>query len=175
MQSVGTERGVATNYAPSPLDALDLDLRESEARYRTLFDFAPFAVYAIDTTGVIVDFNRRAAELWGREPALGDTDERFCGSYKLFRPDGTYMPHAECPMALVVTGALAESTTGRSSSSGPTARGSRSSSISGRTRTSVVKSSARQLLLRHHRTQADGGSTSAVRPQQDRIPSHASA
>jgi signal transduction histidine kinase/CheY-like chemotaxis protein len=45
---------------------------------------------------------------WGRQPIAGDTDERFCGSYRLFRPDGTFMPHPESPMAQVVSGALAE-------------------------------------------------------------------
>src|SRR4029450_13114635 len=49
-----------------------------------------------------------ARELGGREPASGDTDERFCGSFKLFRPDGSYMPHEQCPMAEVVGGTLAE-------------------------------------------------------------------
>ena len=58
-------------------------LRESEERYRALFDLGPVAVYSIDASGVIQNFNRRAAELWGREPALGDTDERFCGSFKI--------------------------------------------------------------------------------------------
>src|SRR6185312_3805495 len=48
----------------------------------------------------------RAAELWCREPALGDTDGRFCGSYKLFRPDGSFMPHERCPMAEVVSGKI---------------------------------------------------------------------
>ena len=102
--------GVETDDAASreAIDTLNLDLRESEERYRTLFDLVPVAVYAIDSAGVIQTFNRRAAELWGREPALGDTDERFCGSYKLFRPDGTFMPHAQCPMAEVVTGKLSE-------------------------------------------------------------------
>lgn len=90
------------------IDTLTLDLRETEERYRALFDLVPVAVYGIDGAGVIQTFNRRAAELWGREPALGDTDERFCGSYKLFRPDGTFMPHAQCPMAEVVTGKLSE-------------------------------------------------------------------
>lgn len=51
---------------------------------------------------------RLSTVVWGREPAPGDTDERFCGSYKLFRPDGTFMPHPECPMAQVVTGAVLE-------------------------------------------------------------------
>jgi PAS domain S-box-containing protein len=83
-------------------------LRESEERYRTLFDLGPVAVYSCDTSGVIRDFNRRAAELWGREPALGETDERFCGSLKMFRPDDTFMPHEECPMAEVLSGKISE-------------------------------------------------------------------
>ena len=88
--------------------SLDLELRESESRYRTLFDLVPVAVYVCDSGGVIQNFNRRAVELWGREPAFGDTDEKFCGSYKLFRPDGTFMPHDQCPMAEVVSGKLSE-------------------------------------------------------------------
>jgi PAS domain S-box-containing protein len=83
-------------------------LRESEDRYRVLFDMSPVAVYSIDSSGVIQEFNRVAAELWGREPALGDTDERFCGSFKLFRPDGSFMPHEQCPMAQVVSGEISE-------------------------------------------------------------------
>ena len=59
--------GVETDDAASrqAIDTLNLDLRESEERYRTLFDLVPVAVYAIDSTGVIQTFNRRAAELWG--------------------------------------------------------------------------------------------------------------
>jgi len=83
-------------------------LRESEDRYRTLFDLGPVAVYSCDASGVIQKFNRRAAELWGREPGLGDTDERFCGSFKLFRPDGSFMPHEQCPMAEVLSGKISE-------------------------------------------------------------------
>jgi signal transduction histidine kinase len=45
-------------------------------------------------------------ELWGRQPAPGDTDERFCGSFKMFRPDGSFMPHELCPMAEVVNGKI---------------------------------------------------------------------
>ena len=82
-------------------------VRESESRYRALFDLVPVAVYSCDATGVILEFNRRAAELWGRKPASGDTDERFCGSFRMFRPDGSFMPHAECPMAEVLSGKVA--------------------------------------------------------------------
>lgn len=63
----------------------------------------PTAVYVCEApSGVIKMYNRRAAELWGREPKLGDTDERFCGSYRLYRPDGSFLPHAETPMADVL-------------------------------------------------------------------------
>ncbi|HEV2455477.1 MAG TPA: chemotaxis protein CheB, partial [Verrucomicrobiae bacterium] len=81
-------------------------LRESEERYRTLFDLNPVAVYTIDRLGMIQNFNRHAAELWGRKPVPGDTDQRFCGSFKMFRPDGGFVPLDQCPMADVVTGKL---------------------------------------------------------------------
>ena len=86
------------------LERGDDALRENEERYRTLFNLAPVAVYCCDVSGVIRDYNNRAAELWGRKPELGDTDERFCGSFKLYRPDGSFMPHEQCPMGDVLTG-----------------------------------------------------------------------
>lgn len=81
-------------------------LLQNEERYRTLFDLAPVAVYSCDVSGVIRDYNHRASELWGRKPQLGDTDERFCGSFKLYRPDGSFMPHEQCPMGDVLTGKI---------------------------------------------------------------------
>ena len=83
-------------------------LRASEERFRTLFNLGPIAVYYCDASGVIRNFNRHAAELWGRMPELGDTDEKFCGSHKLFRPDGTLLPHGQCPMAQVLNGTIEE-------------------------------------------------------------------
>jgi PAS domain S-box-containing protein len=82
--------------------------RASEERYRTLFDLGPVAVYSCEASGVIREFNRRAAELWGRAPRPGDTDERFCGSHQMYRPDGTVMPHDQCPMAEVLAGTIPE-------------------------------------------------------------------
>lgn len=71
-----------------------------------LFEHLPFAVYVCDRNGLVRRYNRRAAELWGRTPIAGDPNERFCGSYRMFRPDGSLLPHHECPMAEVLrTGA----------------------------------------------------------------------
>jgi hypothetical protein len=38
----------------------------------------------------------------------GDTDEQFCGSYKMFCPDGTFMPHELCPTTDVLSGKIPE-------------------------------------------------------------------
>ena len=67
-----------------------------------LFEQLPFAVYVCNRKGLVLRYNRRAAELWGRAPRLGDPNERFCGSHKMFRPDGTLLPHHQCPMADVL-------------------------------------------------------------------------
>jgi len=69
---------------------------------KNLIEILPAAVYVCDANAVIVAYNKRATELWGRTPALGQTDEKFCGSHKLFRPDGTFLPHHETPMAHVL-------------------------------------------------------------------------
>jgi PAS domain S-box-containing protein len=86
----------------------EAELRASEERYRILFDLGPVAVYACDAAGVIKNFNARAAELWGRRPALGESNDRFCGSFKMFRADGSRLRHDKCPMAEVLRGKIAE-------------------------------------------------------------------
>jgi PAS domain S-box-containing protein len=79
-------------------------LRQSEKRYRALFDFVPIAVYTCDADGMIQEFNQRAVELWGREPKRHDSKEKFCGSFKIFYSDGRPMPHPKCPMARSLRG-----------------------------------------------------------------------
>ena len=64
-----------------------------------LLDLLPAAVYVCAADGTILRFNQRAAELWGRVPLLSDPRDRFCGAYRLYRPDGDLLPHDKCPMA----------------------------------------------------------------------------
>ena len=64
------------------------ELQRSEERYRTLFDLVPVAVYVCDADGIIQEYNRRAVELWGGEPGQNGEKPRFCGSYKIYYPDG---------------------------------------------------------------------------------------
>ncbi len=76
----------------------------SEERFRALFELGPLGVYSCDTTGRLREFNRSAVKLWGRKPRLGDDGESYCGSLKLYRPDGSLLPHQRCPMAEVLKG-----------------------------------------------------------------------
>src|SRR5476649_722586 len=75
-------------------------LRERERRFRELLDALPAAVYTTDAEGRITYYNESAAELWGHRPTLGSSE--WCGSWKLFWPDGTPLPHDECPMAIAL-------------------------------------------------------------------------
>jgi PAS domain S-box-containing protein len=86
------------------LKATEAKLRTSEERYKTLFDLVPVAVYTCDADGFIQEYNQRAVELWGRDPGRNGQESRFCGSWKIYYPDGRPMRHEECPMARALRG-----------------------------------------------------------------------
>lgn len=83
-----------------PLAAIEIALRDSEARYRELVESLPVAFYATDGHGRLTLYNDAAVTLWGRAPAIGD--DRWCGSWKMYALDGSPMPLDECPMALTL-------------------------------------------------------------------------
>jgi PAS domain S-box-containing protein len=83
-----------------PLRAL-LDERVLDAPDH-LLDILPVGVYVCDRAGLIVRYNRAAAELWGCSPKIGDPTVRFCGSYRLYGLNGDLIPHAKCPMGDVL-------------------------------------------------------------------------
>jgi PAS domain S-box-containing protein len=75
-------------------------LRERVRRFRDLLDALPTAVYTTDAAGHITYYNEAAVALWGYRPRIGTSE--WCGSWKLFWPDGTPLPHEQCPMALAL-------------------------------------------------------------------------
>ncbi|WP_052573824.1 PAS domain-containing protein [Haloferula sp. BvORR071] len=62
----------------------------------------PAAIYTCDAAGFVETFNAAAAVLWGREAVPGT--DRWCGSCKIFQPDGRPLPLEECPMARTLRG-----------------------------------------------------------------------
>ena len=61
-----------------------------ERFFRAVLDALPIAVYMTDPRGRITYFNEAAALFWGCDPEV-DKDDQWCGSWKLFWPDGRPM------------------------------------------------------------------------------------
>jgi PAS domain S-box-containing protein len=87
-------KGIESLYSPTGLNL------GSPANLIELLPMAAYAIRAPD--GVIAWYNSRAAEIWGRAPVIGETDELFSGAHKLYHPDGTYMAHCDTPMAVAM-------------------------------------------------------------------------
>jgi len=85
-------------HATSGMDWLDRV--RADTVYRKILDDLPVAIYATDTEGRITYYNEAAVTLWGCRPELLKSE--WCGSWKLFRIDGTPLKHADCPMAVAV-------------------------------------------------------------------------
>jgi len=83
----------------SPAEARLRD-RARDRRFRQLLAALPVAVYTTDAAGRITFYNEAAAALWGCQPELGKSE--WCGSWRLFWPDGTSLPHDQCPMAVAL-------------------------------------------------------------------------
>ncbi|VVO69654.1 hypothetical protein PS838_01231 [Pseudomonas fluorescens] len=69
-------------------------------RLNDILEAMPGAIYTTDAKGLITFFNTAAAELWGVKPQLGKSE--FCGSWRLFSPNGDPLPHRECPLAITL-------------------------------------------------------------------------
>ncbi|HZW06578.1 MAG TPA: PAS domain S-box protein, partial [Phycisphaerales bacterium] len=82
--------------------AAEAALRASERRARQIIDAVPAAVYTTDAQGRVTSFNPAAVVFSGRTPELGT--DRWCVTWRLYYPDGTRMPHDQCPMAMALRG-----------------------------------------------------------------------
>ena len=70
--------------------------------FREMIEILPVAIYTTDAEGRLTYFNAAAVKLSGRVPELG-TDQ-WCVTWKIFLPDGTPLPHDQCPMAVALKG-----------------------------------------------------------------------
>ncbi|HEY7801077.1 MAG TPA: ATP-binding protein [Dehalococcoidia bacterium] len=101
MTTLRDDRASATPQSEGAHTERDALLRASErVTNAELLEALGVAVYMTDAHGVITDYNEAAVELWGRRPTIG-VDE-WCGSWRLYFPDGTPMAHAECPMGVAL-------------------------------------------------------------------------
>lgn len=73
------------------------NLKENARRYHQLIQALATAIYICDKEGYIKFYNKAAIDLWGRTPEIGK--DLWCGSWKIFTPDGVPMSFDDCPMA----------------------------------------------------------------------------
>jgi PAS domain S-box-containing protein len=73
---------------------------ENANRLHEVLHALPTAVYTTDAAGRITFYNEAAAAFWGCRPPLDSA--QWCGSWRMFSPDGTSMPHDQCPMAIAL-------------------------------------------------------------------------
>lgn len=78
----------------------ETQILESERRFREMIDALPAAIYTTDAEGRLTHFNPAAVRFSGRVPTLGT--DHWCVSWKMYLPDGTPLPHEECPMAVAL-------------------------------------------------------------------------
>lgn len=91
----------AENVVPLPVNLVGKAPRDkNDFRCDELLQALPAAVYTTDAAGRITFYNEAAAALWGYRPELGKSE--WCGSWRLYWPDGRPMPHGECPMAIAL-------------------------------------------------------------------------
>lgn len=96
MQDLAYRNGAAS----API--ISLAIRQAFQSPDGLLDRLPIGICTCDRDGVIIQYNRRAAELWGYAPAPGDRQTRFCATHKAYRPTGEPLPPSELPMAEVL-------------------------------------------------------------------------
>jgi two-component system, chemotaxis family, CheB/CheR fusion protein len=98
----GPDAGRVRNapQAESELTTSDVRLADTEHWWHAFANALPAAIYMTDAAGRITFYNEAAAELWGRHPEIGES--KWCGSWKLYRPNGEPLPHDESPMAVTL-------------------------------------------------------------------------
>jgi PAS domain S-box-containing protein len=83
MHEGGIER--RAGHVPVALLTMEQVVRASD----TILDLLPVATCICDLDGRIVQYNERAAEIWGMKPRPGDTHAEFTAACKFFAIDGS--------------------------------------------------------------------------------------
>lgn len=88
--------------AANPSTGLEslIDSAPGPAPSRDILDALPIAMYLTDADGWLTHVNPAAIALAGRTPRLGA--DRWCPTWKLYRPDESILPHEQSPMAVAL-------------------------------------------------------------------------
>ena len=91
---------IAVPVAVRAVNEIGAPQSKTEFQSAELLRALPAAVYTTDAEGRITFYNEAAAALWSCRPELGKSE--WCGSWRLYWPDGTPMPRGESPLAVAL-------------------------------------------------------------------------
>jgi PAS domain-containing protein len=96
MHAASATAATAEKVLHSAIEAL----RAGGDQLEAALDALPAPIYTTDNEGRITFYNRACVAFAGREPEIGA--DRWCVTWRLYREDGSFLPHDECPMALAI-------------------------------------------------------------------------
>src|ERR1044072_6581257 len=74
--------------------------RDGPDQLQALLAAQPAPIYVTDADGWVIYYNQACIDFAGRTPTLGE--DSWSVTWKLYREDGTFLPHEDCPMAVAV-------------------------------------------------------------------------
>ncbi len=75
-------------------------IANGDGGFRAMLEALPIAAYTTNAEGRLTWFNEAAAKLAGRVPEIGV--DQWCITWRIYGPDGTPLPHEQCPIALAL-------------------------------------------------------------------------
>lgn len=95
----------ASRDSATPQSVISRALQHALQLSDGLLEWLPIGVCVCDAEGYLVQYNNRAAEIWGQSPVIANREHRFTGAFKAYRPNGEPLRLDETPMAeLLETG-----------------------------------------------------------------------
>jgi two-component sensor histidine kinase len=93
---------VANSRAAKHASVVRTDLDRLLHSSATLLKDIPIGIYVCDRDGTLLQFNRRAAEIWGRSPTIASSDARFGAVARIQDRHGEPIALEELPMAIAI-------------------------------------------------------------------------
>jgi PAS domain-containing protein len=86
--------------ASQVIDAAAHAVESDPVGFHAALDDIPAAIYVADTEGTVTYYNEACVSAVGRLPSVGV--DRWCVSWRLYTPQGDFLPHDRCPMAVAI-------------------------------------------------------------------------
>jgi PAS domain S-box-containing protein len=99
-QTMSMSSGQSPKAAAALSDTVGIDAFDDIDQ--SVLDAIPTGLCACTVDGALTRYNRRAVELWGRAPRLGDPSEQYGGDFRRFKADGAPLPFAATPVGNVL-------------------------------------------------------------------------